>query len=249
VRIGLFIAAAGLGLSACHGSSADALILRITSPLTIPRETNQLVATVTPQGGASAIDSYDLGAPPRDGWPQTLPIVAGDHSGRMLDLQIELRNSSPNRASVAVGFAEMSASIPASGEETRDVVVPRNCTDMDGDGYGVGFGCIGPDCNDMDPTIPAMRPCPGMGDTDGGVGDGGSSDGGLLGGFGKCLPGANPCSPDQACFMGVCFQKCSDSVPCADLSYGCLPGLDVCLCKAPCGILCNASACVNGCCG
>ena len=28
-----------------------------------------------------------------------------------------------------------------------------NCTDADGDGYGVGADCLGPDCNDNDASI------------------------------------------------------------------------------------------------
>jgi hypothetical protein len=38
-----------------------------------------------------------------------------------------------------------------------------NCTDLDGDGYGVGTGCAGPDCDDTDPTIRSSvdsRNCP-----------------------------------------------------------------------------------------
>lgn len=28
-----------------------------------------------------------------------------------------------------------------------------NCVDVDGDGYGAGAGCLGPDCNDSDPLV------------------------------------------------------------------------------------------------
>ena len=38
-----------------------------------------------------------------------------------------------------------------------------NCTDLDGDGYGVGAGCAGPDCDDTDPMIRSSkdsRDCP-----------------------------------------------------------------------------------------
>jgi len=38
-----------------------------------------------------------------------------------------------------------------------------NCTDLDGDGYGVGTGCAGPDCDDTDPNILNSAPprnCP-----------------------------------------------------------------------------------------
>ena len=37
-----------------------------------------------------------------------------------------------------------------------------NCIDLDGDGYGVGTGCLGPDCDDTNPGFhdTATRPCP-----------------------------------------------------------------------------------------
>jgi hypothetical protein len=35
----------------------------------------------------------------------------------------------------------------------RDLVCPQACTDNDGDGFGVGDGCLGPDCNDANPNI------------------------------------------------------------------------------------------------
>ena len=35
----------------------------------------------------------------------------------------------------------------------RDLIPPDDCQDRDGDGYGVGRGCLGPDCDDTDPRI------------------------------------------------------------------------------------------------
>lgn len=35
----------------------------------------------------------------------------------------------------------------------EDEECPKECTDKDGDGYGVGKDCLGPDCNDNDPAI------------------------------------------------------------------------------------------------
>lgn len=31
--------------------------------------------------------------------------------------------------------------------------LPKTCTDLDGDGYGAGDGCAGPDCNDLNPLV------------------------------------------------------------------------------------------------
>ena len=49
------------------------------------------------------------------------------------------------------------------------VVNCPNCTDGDGDGFGIGPGCVGPDCDDADPNVQAsgQRSCPGVGVTQG----------------------------------------------------------------------------------
>lgn len=69
-----------------------------------------------------------------------------------------------------------------------------NCTDADGDGYGIGTGCLGPDCDDTDPAIHdtvASRSCP--------VGPAGT----VL--MGTCRAGT------QACTAGV-WSTCSGQV-------------------------------------
>ena len=43
-----------------------------------------------------------------------------------------------------------------AGERPEDETV---CSDLDGDGYGVGAGCAGPDCNDSDPAIHDEAQC------------------------------------------------------------------------------------------
>lgn len=35
----------------------------------------------------------------------------------------------------------------------RDLIMLTNCDDRDQDGYGIGTGCLGPDCDDSDPRI------------------------------------------------------------------------------------------------
>ena len=37
----------------------------------------------------------------------------------------------------------------------RDLACPTDCTDRDRDGFGIGAGCLGPDCNDADPNVNA----------------------------------------------------------------------------------------------
>jgi hypothetical protein len=245
-----------VALAACSSSDAPPeLILSISSPLAIPAETNRLVATVQPNGAMSQEQSYDLGSGLRGSWPQTLPIIGGAKSARDLSLTIELRNSLPGMASVAVGYVQEQAELPASGTSTVAVVVPRSCVDRDGDGYGIGFGCKGPDCNDNDPTVPDPNPCPpvdaGMQTTggDGGpqqMGDGGRpADAGL-----DCSNGGPMCDSEHTCYLGGCFKKCMSSMDCGDLAFGCVPVIDVCACKVPCigPIDCGMNQCVDGCC-
>lgn len=56
--------------------------------------------------------------------------------------------------------------------DAPDVPMLRSCTDPDGDGYGVGDGCWGPDCDETDPLIhpAAMQRCNGLdNDCDGSI--------------------------------------------------------------------------------
>ncbi|MDY0058182.1 MAG: putative metal-binding motif-containing protein [Myxococcota bacterium] len=39
------------------------------------------------------------------------------------------------------------------GEGEGEGMLPRPCEDRDGDRYGAGLGCLGPDCNDLDAAI------------------------------------------------------------------------------------------------
>jgi hypothetical protein len=241
--IAVVLSSSALG---CTADGPPELILRISSTLNIPHETNLLVARVQPMNGSNSERSYELGMPPRGSWPQTLPIVAGERSSRDLSIAIELRNSLPGMASVAVGYVEQAAEVPPAGEATINVVVPRACTDPDGDAYGIGFGCLGPDCNESRSDVPDPVPCPMTSRPDGGVSD---QDGGGQGGP-NCENGGAPCGSGDVCFMGQCIKHCTSSSDCGDLSFGCVPVIDLCLCKVPCfePIDCGMNGCVDGCC-
>ncbi|MBN2496232.1 MAG: hypothetical protein JXR96_16685, partial [Deltaproteobacteria bacterium] len=77
-----------------------------------------------------------------------------------------------------------------------------DCTDEDGDGYGVGADCEGPDCNDLDPDCHAGPCCdvPDCIDEDGdGYGEGADCEG----------PDCNDADPD--CHVGdCCLPDCID---------------------------------------
>lgn len=70
------------------------------------------------------------------------------------------------------------------------------CSDDDGDGYGTGDGCRGPDCNDDDPSCHAGDCCAGPVCTDAdndGYGD-------------HCDPGPDCNDDDPTCWQGECCQ-------------------------------------------
>lgn len=46
---------------------------------------------------------------------------------------------------------------PSNSDATQVCLTDANCVDKDGDGYGVGTGCLGPDLNDNDPGITVER--------------------------------------------------------------------------------------------
>ncbi|MCC7537453.1 MAG: hypothetical protein IT379_14615 [Deltaproteobacteria bacterium] len=43
-----------------------------------------------------------------------------------------------------------------------DQLCPPSCMDLDGDGYGTGATCLGPDCNDSNPTQTGVEVCDGV---------------------------------------------------------------------------------------
>jgi hypothetical protein len=78
-----------------------------------------------------------------------------------------------------------------------------NCTDADGDGYGVGTDCAGPDCNDADAQ------CWNVGDACCGGTDCTDADGDGYG-VGVDCAGADCDDNDAQCWMGACCGDCAD---------------------------------------
>ncbi|MSP72939.1 MAG: hypothetical protein EXR76_12360 [Myxococcales bacterium] len=68
----------------------------------------------------------------------------------------------PNDASVSPAGVELCGDTIDQDCNGSDLACRQNCQDMDRDGFGVGSGCLGPDCNDADPeTNAGARDVPG----------------------------------------------------------------------------------------
>lgn len=237
---------------ACSDDSRPALIFEIRSPLAIPAETNVLAARVmNGEGAVLREETYPLGTPPRDRWPQILPILRGETAPADISLVLELRRANNNAPADVVGFAVAPASFPGAGERTVMVEVPRACADADNDGFGFGVGCRGLDCDDRSPSRPDPSPCE---TPDAGVPDAAPPD------AAQQPPDAGPvcgdagvvCPQDETCFAGACRDTCEGQMECPDQNQLCLPPFDVCFCRYPCsentppcgGVF----ACLDGCC-
>jgi hypothetical protein len=252
-----------LVLASCDDDPSS-VIVEIHSDLQIPREANSLIARVQHDGHTIAEETYSLGEPPRDRWPQTLPLIAGSTYDDRVTLAAEARIALSG-PSVVAGFGEIEVIFPESGTETIRFELPRSCIDEDDDGYGIGFGCKRPDCDDANVDIPERELCPGfvvpdagtpdVGPKDGGP-DAGPEDGGApidggapdAGGFG-C--GATTCGAGQTCLGDMCWKSCATNEDCGDLSLGCLENFGVCICRAPCfngQEDCGTYECIDGCC-
>jgi len=102
-----------------------------------------------------------------------------------------------------------------------------NCMDLDGDGFGTGAGCAGPDCDDADPSLQdrGARPCGGRG----GVGT-------CRAGLQSCLEGLwSPCLDEVTPVAEVCNgldDDCNgtgDDLPPLDCGLGvCRASVDTC---------------------
>lgn len=249
-----------LALASCRADAPPALIVDISSDLTIPAETNGLAVRVRADGEERIESTYELGTAPRDRWPQSLPIVAGDDTPARISVAAELRVEQDGRPSVVVGYGDIDEPFPVSGETRVGLLVERACVDADGDGFGVGFGCVSPDCDDTDPNAPAVYFC-GQGPApDGGVRDGGPRDGGPPGRDGGINPpprdggsetcGGDICEANETCFVGACRRSCTRNEDCGEVHLACLTRYGVCICRAPCpgGDECGPLECVDGCC-
>jgi hypothetical protein len=165
-----------LGFMGCAPAEPASLVLRLDSELVIGQETNSLVVRVRADDGVPEEASYPLGEGVRAAWPQTLPIVAGARHPELVALALELRFASPGVPSVVVGYSEFTHRFPAAQSEEVTVHIARACTDADDDGYGVGFGCDKPDCDDADPDVPVLRFCGAPPEPDAGVRDAGPAE-------------------------------------------------------------------------
>ncbi|MBI5509601.1 MAG: hypothetical protein HY903_12685 [Deltaproteobacteria bacterium] len=215
----MVLAALSMAPGACAEANAS-LQVELSSPLSIPGETNELNVQVSAAGTVIGRGNYLLGPAPRDRWPQTLPIVGKDREAQTVAIVFELRMSIPGVAAAVVGYAEAQGELDRDGESVLPVVVPRQCIDADGDGYGVGAGCLGPDCADDLPEVPAVTACAVVG----------------------CAT-ANPCGGDRVCFDGVCTARCAVAADCGGSHLTCQLPEGACVCQKPCSLSSECGFC------
>jgi alpha-tubulin suppressor-like RCC1 family protein len=82
----------------------------------------------------------------------------GDNSGVLLGDGTTSNRSAPSPVGVAPPTPTCTDGVANGTEERTDcggtcAACPPWCDDADGDGYGVGGACLGPDCDDNDPKI------------------------------------------------------------------------------------------------
>lgn len=148
----------GLLLSGCAADGPAVLVLDIDADLEIGREVNELRVQLRADGEPLEDTVYPLGEGDRADWPQILPIVEGALHPSMLTIRLELAWNVPG-GRVVLGATEMQARFPGRRTQHASVYVRRACEDFDSDGYGVGYGCDEPDCDDFDPATPLVRDC------------------------------------------------------------------------------------------
>lgn len=76
---------------------------------------------------------------------EAAPAVLGEDAGA------ELVDAASPEKSVADGATSQDAGLDATTPDAADA--GPTCLDLDGDGYGVGAGCLGPDCDDANPLV------------------------------------------------------------------------------------------------
>ena len=227
-RLGLAFCAAAIA-AGCEAEAPPTLVLRMSSDLAIGSDTNAGTVRVRIDDTLIRQAAFDLGDGERTAWPQTLPVVAGTLRPDEIGLEIELQWTSPGQPSTTVGYVELTSAFPSRGTAFVDIAVPRACEDGDDDGYGIGFGCEEPDCDDSNPDVPRFQMCPGA-----------TAD---------CL--GQMCETDQTCFMGECVRQCTENADCPEVQLGCFQQMGVCICRRPCTEGTNSCApleCRDGCC-
>ncbi len=244
---------AWLAVLGCQSQGPAALLISLESELQVPQETNSLVVRVLDQRTPLTEQTYSLGDAPRDRWPQTLPLLAGQAHSKTVMLATELRIATVGQPSVVVGFQETQLTFPERGQDNVSITIPRSCVDEDGDGFGVGFGCARPDCDDQRADVPDPNFCPGPEQPDAGVGDVGMRDLGTpdAGPGMTCGPRADVCQNDEICFMEMgCFRPCQRPQDCGSLHLGCLDSVGICICRVPCSGQgdCGPFECIDNCC-
>jgi hypothetical protein len=232
----LFGAATAIGCQE-HG----AIVIHLTSSLEIPLETDALLVHLY-SGGASIRDqTYPLGTPPRDGWPQVLPIVSDGGELSSVTIAAELRKAGRGQIPMLVGYSAIDAVFPSSGARDVALDIARACDSPDG--YGSGSGCRGPRPIADAGVMMMIR-------SDAGSVSAPPDAGGPAGG---CAPIEGPCAANEVCFEDHCRTTCSEMNPCQDANYAyCVDPPGVCDCTLRCND--NTSRCypftclANGCC-
>ncbi len=212
------------------GESTSRLELRLVSPLSVPGEADQLVVRVYTGTIAIGGESYRLGEPGRDAWPMLVPIIGVGARQHAVSLVVELQTTQDG-PSETVAFATASAMFPDGGVQTVAIEIPRACIDRDGDGYGVGLGCRGPDCDDERAEVPGQLDCPAVDPN-------------------RCGDSPRPCAGSQVCYGAACRDPCEREKECAGVGQTCLRSEGVCVCRTPCDQVegCFPFECIEGCC-
>ena len=202
-----------------HGS----LVVKVSSPLTVPAETDFMMVQILEGTQPITDQSDELAMSLHPGWPQLVPIVASASSPRTITVVVELwKTSSSGGTRQLVGRGSVDATFPNRGEADVPIEVERACSGSNG--FGVGPGCKGPS------------------KSDGGVSEAGT-----------CGPTLETCSSHQLCLDNFCRFTCTKDQDCTKVpgSHCDMGGLCDCGPTSPCfeDHSCYPFMCIHGCCG